>query len=108
MKTFEMDKRLGPEDLSVRDRYELALLKRASLNGQLERVKSEIESLDERIKVLDMNASPGSPAEEWVKATDKKRHLENKRLDIVNDVGYVEADIRMCEYESSVCVDCED
>lgn len=85
----------------IMKKYETALTKRASLNGELERVKSELESLSDRIERLD------SPDEEWVKATDKKRHLENKRLDIVNDVGYVEADIRMCEYQSSVCVDCD-
>lgn len=88
----------------IMKKYETALTKRASLNGELERVKSELGSLSERIKQLGTLDTNG---EEWVKATDKKRHLENKRLDIVNDVGYVEADIRMCEYQSSVCVDCD-
>ena len=90
--------------------YQVALTKRAGLNGRLERVKSEIESLEERIKLIGNSDHPSdfTPDEELVKARDKKRHLENSRLDIVNDIGFVEADIRMCEYESSVCVDCED
>ena len=90
--------------------YQIALTKRAGLNGRLERVKSEIESLEERIKFIGNSDHPSdfTPDEELVKARDKKRHLENSRLDIVNDIGFVEADIRMCEYESSVCVDCED
>ena len=69
-----------------------------------------IGSLEERIKLIEGSDHPSdfTPDEEWVKAKDKKRHLENSRLKMVNDIGFVEADIRMCEYESSICVDCED